>query len=291
MTRREMRRPGNKAGLGLMVAGAITLLAALPPTSASARFQLAHCGKVRSIGVEVLASRVSCKKAIRIVTAYKRGGVGAGLPMEAPGEYRFEASGPSLDRDAQPVADRSCGSVVIQSNSFVVHIARGTPSCTTVRRIARRYGQPISKKPRYFCGHRGYECLYSVYPEGWRCGGLFQGTFQCWRGSNSPNRANAIFDASSGVSRVALELAGHRPACTKRALTRGLHRSGQRGYIDRDGFGCAGRFAFAAVIVDDVEITVLFRATDGRWHSASRARFCEDGTVPKKIYRPACETN
>jgi hypothetical protein len=89
----------------------------------------------------------------------------------------------------------------------------------------------------------------------------------------------------------ALKLAAPRPACTRRALTEGLRQGGLRGYIDGDTFGCAGRFAYAGVIVDGNEVTVLFRAVGRRWHPASRARFCGDGSVPKQIYQPACETN
>jgi hypothetical protein len=45
------------------------------------------------------------------------------------------------------------------------------------------------------------------------------------------------------------------------------------------------------VIVEGNEVTVLFRARGHRWHPVDRARWCEDGSVPKKIYRPACESN
>ncbi len=89
----------------------------------------------------------------------------------------------------------------------------------------------------------------------------------------------------------ALELAATRPACAKRALTQGLRNGGLRGYVDSETFGCAGNFAYAGVIVDDNEVTVLFRAAGGHWHPVSRARFCENGSVPKQIYRPACKTN
>jgi hypothetical protein len=83
--------------------------------------------------------------------------------------------------------------------------------------------------------------------------------------------------------------------CTKRALTAGLRRGKPRGRIPRNDFGCAGRFAFAAVVVaarnNAVEITVLFHAVAGHWAVASRGKYCEDGEVPAKIRQPACETN
>jgi hypothetical protein len=88
----------------------------------------------------------------------------------------------------------SCGWVVIQGvTEFRLSISNGSPSCATVRKIAKRYGHPISKHPHFLCGHHAYECEYSDYPEGWYCGGLFQGTFQCWHGAASPLRADEGF--------------------------------------------------------------------------------------------------
>jgi len=81
------------------------------------------------------------------------------------------------------------------------------------------------------------------------------------------------------------------PPCTKRALTKGLRNGGLRGYIPRDTFGCAGNFAYAGVIVDDNEVTVLFRARGGGWQPVDRGRYCENGSVPKAIYRLGCESN
>jgi hypothetical protein len=92
-------------------------------------------------------------------------------------------------------------------------------------------------------------------------------------------------------STALLERASTRPACTKRALTRGLHRAGLPGYIDGHTFDCAGRFAYAGVIVDRNEVTVLFRAHGQNWRPADRGIYCENGSVPKVIFRPACETN
>jgi hypothetical protein len=111
-----------------------------------------------------------------------------------------------------------------------------------------------------------------------------------------------------GIAVVSAALAATAPAegripsrtavgapCTRPALAAGLHRSRLRGRIDGDGFGCAGRFAYAAVLVgtgnESVEITVLFRADARRWKVASRGKYCEDGAVPAKIRQPACETN
>jgi hypothetical protein len=99
---------------------------------------------------------------------------------------------------AVPASARiQCGSVVVQQSlTYKLRIVKGSPSCGTVRRIAKKYGHPTSKKPRFYCGQKSYECEYSIYPEGWRCGGLFQGTFQCWHGANSPIQASEVFYAT-----------------------------------------------------------------------------------------------
>jgi hypothetical protein len=83
--------------------------------------------------------------------------------------------------------------------------------------------------------------------------------------------------------------------CTESALAAALRRSPLRGRIDGNSWGCAGRFAYAGVIVaagnSSDEITVLFRAGSGGWEVASRGKYCEDGSVPARIRRPACESN
>ncbi len=124
----------------------------------------------------------------------------ASAGIHSPGERRLEVPA-GLDRAARPVADSSCGSVVVQGAvTYELSVEKGSPACGTVRRIAKKYGHPISKKPRFFCGNKSYACEYSIYPEGWRCGGLFQGTFQCWHGANSPVRASEVFAGSEDPS-------------------------------------------------------------------------------------------
>jgi hypothetical protein len=227
--------PREKIFAGLLAVTALVLPAILAG-SASAGSHTTHCGKVRRLGVEVLASKVSCGKAIRIVAAYEqsgltrdgtkkvpgfpgwecsngdrlgscsRGSYAQGAPMiefpflQAPGERRLDAPG-GLARAAEPIADRSCGSVVVQGSlTYHLSVEQGSPSCGTVRKIAKKYGHPTSKKPKFYCGNKSYECEYSIYPEGWRCGGLFQGTFQCWRGANALTRASEVFDATENLS-------------------------------------------------------------------------------------------
>lgn len=150
----------------------------------------------------------------------------ASAGVHSPGERRLEAPA-GLDRAAEPVADSSCGSVVVQGSvPYKLSVYRGSPSCGTVRRIARKYGHPTSKKPRFYCANKGYECEYSIYPDGWRCGGLFQGNFQCWHGANSPLRANEVFYGTQDLSarplirrpRDAFESGAWAPLADRRSL-------------------------------------------------------------------------
>jgi hypothetical protein len=89
---------------------------------------------------------------------------------------------------------------------------------------------------------------------------------------------------------------GSHPPCTKRALMSGLGRGSARVTGTVIGpWGCAGRFAYAAVNVDiqgnlNTE-TVLFIASHGRWRTANRARYCLAHAVPRSIYAPACQTS
>lgn len=227
--------PRGKTSAGLLTVIPLVLLAILAGP-ASAQIKWTHCGKVRSLGVEVLASKVSCRKAIRIVGAYEQSGLTRGRPKKVPGFPGWECSNgdrlgtcsrgsyargapmidfpfleepgerklgvqSGLDRGAELMADRSCGSVVVQGSlTYQLSIEKGSPSCGTVRRIAKKYGHPTSKKPRFYCSQKSYACEYSIYPQGWRCGGLFQGTFQCWHGANSPIRASEVFDATENPS-------------------------------------------------------------------------------------------
>lgn len=75
----------------LLALAALTLSASLP-RSASAEVHFKNCGKVPRLGVVVEASKVSCGKAIRIVGAYKRSGVGKGFPKRVPGFQGWQCS-------------------------------------------------------------------------------------------------------------------------------------------------------------------------------------------------------
>jgi len=120
------------------------------------------------------------------------------------------------------------------------------------------------------------------------------GRRQCRAAAVAVMVAVSTLVGASGGSAVAAYAAGERtPPCTKPAFTSGLHRGANRfphGEVVRP-WGCAGRFAYAAVIVTGNELTILFRAHGAAWETASRARYCTDGSVPLRIWQNACNTN
>jgi hypothetical protein len=82
------------------------------------------------------------------------------------------------------------------------------------------------------------------------------------------------------------------PPCTKQALTAGLRhdRPPLRGRLVRP-WACAGRFAASGLVADGNESTVLFRASKGVWKPTDATKYCEDGALPPRIYRMACNSN
>jgi hypothetical protein len=87
------------------------------------------------------------------------------------------------------------------------------------------------------------------------------------------------------------------PPCTKAALKAGMRRGPAAVKNGRflKPFGCARNWAYSAGIVGKgqaaFEITVLYHNNKGRWQTSKRAGPCRKHAVPKKIYRPACQTN
>jgi hypothetical protein len=84
------------------------------------------------------------------------------------------------------------------------------------------------------------------------------------------------------------------PPCSRQALASGLRRGHVHGTLER-GFRCAGRFAYSGVLVGSgahrITITVLFRAGSDGWTVASRGKYCQNGSVPSRIRRGACDSN
>jgi hypothetical protein len=102
--------------------------------------------------------------------------------------------------------------------------------------------------------------------------------------------ALTVAGAALGVSVAPAAKAAKAP-CTKQALEAGLRRSGMEGHVVGKSWGCAGHFAYAAVIVHNIEVTVLFRAHGKSWRTTSRQKYCNKHKVPASIYKPACETS
>jgi hypothetical protein len=118
--------------------------------------------------------------------------------------------------------------------------------------------------------------------------------------TRAPLRAiTAVVAATAALTTVGAALGvGLAPAaktakapCTKQALEAGLRRSGMEGRVVSKSWGCAGHFAYAAVVVHDIEVTVLFRAHGKSWRTTSRQKYCNKHKVPAAIYKPACETS
>jgi hypothetical protein len=108
------------------------------------------------------------------------------------------------------------------------------------------------------------------------------------------HRAVLVRAGHSSLVRATSAISASAP-CTKPALEAALTRTKVVGRIAGNGFGCAGQFAYAAVLVhigtpDEIEITALFRAAANEWHTVRRS-VGECRLVPKKIRRPACESN
>jgi hypothetical protein len=124
--------------------------------------------------------------------------------------------------------------------------------------------------------------------------------------ASGPNRVTDAckrWELSGGVTESQLEAfaeaiqpSGKQAlACTSAAIGAGIGKYSR--YSSLDGFGCAGDFAYAFVVVPvptpagAVEGTDLLRLTNTGWVHVDRTAPCEDGSVPTAIFQPACETN
>jgi len=117
-------------------------------------------------------------------------------------------------------------------------------------------------------------------------------------GTKVCKRAAAVSAVAAGltgaVAVVPATAATKRPPCTRTALAAGLKRGSEKqpgGRIPKKTFGCAGRYAYAAVVFRGIEYTQVFRASGTRWVTINRTKPCKKKTVPKKIYKPACLTS
>jgi hypothetical protein len=91
--------------------------------------------------------------------------------------------------------------------------------------------------------------------------------------------------------------ASQYPPCTTAALKAGsLHGPASAGHARfTKPFGCVRRWAYSGGLLgrgqDEVEVTILYHAVDGRWQTSARQGPCRTHAVPKKIYQPACQSN
>lgn len=107
--------------------------------------------------------------------------------------------------------------------------------------------------------------------------------------TRSERRSRAL--QGGGTGRLPLRAAAIAP-CTKNAIEAGLRRSGTRGHLIKSGdFECAGRFAFAVVLIGDDEAVELLRSYGRRWEVVDRGKYCEAGKVPAKIRYEGCEVS
>ncbi len=104
--------------------------------------------------------------------------------------------------------------------------------------------------------------------------------------------------ASAAQPALGAHAAAASAPCTRHAIRAGVRATVTgKNFHSLDGFGCARAYAWAAVTVNEArgnpvaEITMLLHARAGRWHAVSRALCQKPGVVPRRIYRPACETN
>jgi hypothetical protein len=228
--------------------------------------------------------------------SFRRERAVGGASLERTGRRAREPLGASRvlhGRAATAARSKSCGTVRLDKDEKArLTISVGSPACSEVRMIAKNYNHPKERKA--YCHPVNHLCEYAVYPQGWRCGGLFQGNFGCWLGGDVRGRgARASFTGTllyTPNSRALREDRRRKAPCTKRAIKAGLGQG--NGRLSNDtSFECAGRFAYAGVTISDYEAVQLLRSTGRHWEVVDRGKYCEAGVVPVKIRHFACEVS
>ncbi len=103
--------------------------------------------------------------------------------------------------------------------------------------------------------------------------------------------------ASTALASTPARTAAKYPPCTRAALSAAMKRGPAAVRHGRflKPFACARNWAYSGGIVGTgqtaFEITVLYHNHNGRWQTSRRAGPCRTHAVPKKIYRPACQSN
>jgi hypothetical protein len=105
--------------------------------------------------------------------------------------------------------------------------------------------------------------------------------------------ATGLMIAALAPAAIASGATTSHPACTRAGLQTGLSRGSDKvsGAHVIKPFGCSGNWAYAAVNTKRFTLTSLFHVSSGRWVTIKRTPACTNGSVPKAIRRPACETN
>ena len=193
-------------------------------------------------------------------------------------------------------ASASCGTEHTEGGA--AHIIAQGVSCARARKVIHDFATKGAFWHFVGTNHaNGYSPV-----DGWRCT-LFMGHSDCKRGHAviraeplPPGHAAVALAGTGGASATSASVHGRPPPCAQRALTAGLRRGKLRGRIDGHAWACAGRFAYAVILVDAGggvrdAVTVLFRASTAGWEVVSRGKYCENGSVPVRIRRIACESN
>jgi hypothetical protein len=106
-----------------------------------------------------------------------------------------------------------------------------------------------------------------------------------------------VVASTAFASTHARAAAAKHPPCTRSALAAGMRRGPAAVSNGRflKPFGCARNWAYSGVLIGKgqaaFEATVLYHNNQGRWQTSRRPGPCRAHAVPKKIFRPACETN
>jgi hypothetical protein len=105
------------------------------------------------------------------------------------------------------------------------------------------------------------------------------------------NRDEAVRIGASGSRALVMAAAAGAP-CTGTAIRAALRRSKTGAHLVKRGFKCAGRFAYAEVVIGGkFEAVELLRSNGRRWQVVNRAKYCKAGVVPASIRHVGCEVS
>jgi hypothetical protein len=100
----------------------------------------------------------------------------------------------------------------------------------------------------------------------------------------------AAFSTSAGAAARKAK----QPPCTKKALSAGLTRGGDKQPSTRliRPWKCVSGWAYSEGVAGQDDVVLLFRAKHGKWYSANRGTWCpKKSSLPKKIWQGACTSD